>query len=200
MTIPLVILAVFAFALGFAGTPAWPWFQNFLNGRQAGAGFNSGVLSLMLLSTAVVFAGLGLGWWLYGRKPVETAEETDALERLRPDIFTLLKNKYFVDELYEATIIRFNAWGAKVCAFLDDWIWGGAVMLVSCLTLGLSWVNHAFDEFVINPGFDQGCERVTLGGRLMSRLQDGRVQNYLRVIGLALTVLVLLLIWGCRAS
>ena len=33
----------------------------------------------------------------------------------------------------------------------------------------------------------------------MSRLQSGRVQSYLRVIGVALVVLVLLLIWGCRA-
>jgi NADH-quinone oxidoreductase subunit L len=196
MTIPLVILAVFAFALGFVGTPAWPWFQNFLDGSQAGAGFNSGVLSLMLLSTAVVFVGLGLGWWLYGRNPVETAEEPDALDRLRPDIFTLLKNKYFVDELYEATIIRFNAWWARVCNWLDTWIWNGAVQLVSYLVLGLSWVNHAFDEFVINLGFDQGCGRVTFGGRLMSRLQDGRVQNYLRVIGLAMVALALILIWG----
>ena len=34
------------------------------------------------------------------------------------------------------------------------------------------------------------------GGRLLSRLQDGQVQKYLRVIGLALTVLLLLLTWG----
>ena len=33
----------------------------------------------------------------------------------------------------------------------------------------------------------------------MSRLQGGRVQNYLRVIGVALAVLVLFLLWGCRA-
>ena len=41
---------------------------------------------------------------------------------------------------------------------------------------------------------------MTEGGTLMSRLQSGRVQSYLRLIGVALTVLVLLLIWGCRAS
>jgi hypothetical protein len=34
----------------------------------------------------------------------------------------------------------------------------------------------------------------------MSRLQGGRVQTYLRLIGVALTVLVLFLIWGCTAS
>ena len=45
-------------------------------------------------------------------------------------------------------------------------------------------------------GFDQGCDRVSRGGSLLSRLQDGQVQNYLRVIGVALVVLVLFLIWG----
>ena len=34
----------------------------------------------------------------------------------------------------------------------------------------------------------------------MSRLQNGRVQTYLRVIGVALVVLVLFLIWGCQRS
>ena len=38
------------------------------------------------------------------------------------------------------------------------------------------------------------------GGGLLSRLQNGRVQSYLRVIGIALAALVLFLIWGCRAS
>jgi len=69
-------------------------------------------------------------------------------------------------------------------------------MLVSYAVLGLSVVNRFFDELVINLSFDQSCDGVTQGGKLMSRLQGGRVQNYLRIIGIALTVLVLILIWG----
>ena len=68
--------------------------------------------------------------------------------------------------------------------------------LVSFVTLGFAWVNRAFDEWVINRGFDQSCERVSQGGKFMSQLQGGRVQIYLRVIGVALVVLVLFLIWG----
>ena len=34
MTIPLTILAAFALLLGFVGTPAWPWFQSFLERRR----------------------------------------------------------------------------------------------------------------------------------------------------------------------
>ncbi|MGN6644645.1 MAG: NADH-quinone oxidoreductase subunit L, partial [Verrucomicrobiota bacterium] len=130
MTAPLMILAAFAILLGFLGTPAWPWFQGFLAGEHEAAGFTSDVISLMVTSSAIVFVGLGLGWWFYGRKPLQNANQPDVLETLRPDIYKVLANKYWIDELYEKSIIAFNAWWAKVCDFLDAWIWGGAVQLV----------------------------------------------------------------------
>jgi NADH-quinone oxidoreductase subunit L len=204
MTIPLVILAVFAVLLGFIGTPAWPWFQDYLTGHSASFEFNKllepEVVSTLLLSTMIVALGIGLGWSFYGRKPIVDPNERDALERFRPGIFTLLKNKFYVDELYEATVIRFNAWAAWFCDWLDYWIWNGAVVLVSRIIFGLSWLNRFFDENVVNFGFDEGCRGLGKGGKGLSRLQDGRVQDYLRVIGLALTALVLILIWGCRSS
>jgi NADH-quinone oxidoreductase subunit L len=196
MTAPLMVLAFFAMALGFFGTPAWPWFQDFLGGQQGGTGFTSDVVKLMIASSAVVFAGLGLGWWLYGRKAVQTAGEPDVLEKLPLGMHAWFARKYGIDELYEMTVIRFNAWFARFCAFLDEWIWGGVVFLISYLIVGLGWVNDSFDKFVINFGFDQSCGGVSGGGKFMSRLQDGQVQNYLRVIGLALVALVLFLIWG----
>jgi NADH-quinone oxidoreductase subunit L len=200
MTLPLVILAVCAIGLGFFGTPAWPWFQEFLEGRHAEYLFSKltepDFARLALFSTSIVFAGIGLGIWLYGLKPIKKADEKDVLEKPLAEIYTLLANKYLIDELYEATVIRFNAWFAKVCHFLDVWVWGGAVQIVSYLTLGLSWVSRAFDEFGINFGFDSGCGGVSSGGKLLSKLQDGHVQNYLRAIGLTLAALVLLFIWG----
>jgi NADH-quinone oxidoreductase subunit L len=204
MTAPLAVLAFFAIALGFIGTPAWPWFQNFLGSEERTAGFSKlfehGVFGLLLLSSAIVFLGIGLGWWFYGRKPLANPEETDPLERLRPDIFALLKHKYFVDEIYEASVIRLNAGWANACDWLDYWIWNGLVLLLSYSVLGLSWVNRVIDEYVVNLGFDQGCRGVSEGAHLLSLLQNGRVQRYLRIIGVGLVVLVLLLIWGCRAS
>ena len=74
------------------------------------------------------------------------------------------------------------------------------VQLFSLLVVGFAWLNRSFDEYVVNPGFDEGCRRLTRCGTLMSRLQSGHVQSYLRLIGVALAVLVLFLIWGCRAS
>jgi len=50
----------------------------------------------------------------------------------------------------------------------------------------------------VNPGFDQGCGGLRRGARLISLWQNGQVQRYLRVIGLALTIGALLFIWGCK--
>jgi len=204
MIIPLVVLAAFAILLGFIGTPAWPWFQHFLGEEgELAVKFAKlgevGVFSTMLISTAVVLVGIGLGWWLYGRRPIATGDEVDVLERAQPDIYHLLKRKYFIDEIYEWSFVRLNACWAKACAWLDAVIISGAVQLCSYIVLGLSAVNRAIDDLVINLGFDGGCRGVSLGGKLMSRLQNGRVQNYLRTSGIALAVLVLLLIWGCHS-
>jgi NADH-quinone oxidoreductase subunit L len=200
MTIPLLVLAVCAIVVGFIGTPAWPWFEKYFAGKTPGFSahrlFEAGVPGLMLLSALIVFAGIGLGVWLYWRKPIRSAQQLDAVELVNPVLFGALKQKLWVDELYEATVIRLNAWSAWFCDILDRWVWGGAVQVVSLLALGLSWLDHFIDEYLVNLGFDQGCGQVRRGAAVTSSLQDGQVQNYLRVIGVALTVLVLLLTWG----
>jgi NADH-quinone oxidoreductase subunit L len=203
MTVPLIILAGFAVLLGFVGTPAWPWFDGFLKGEPTGFNLGrlteSGTLGLMLASAVIVFAGLGLGWWLYGKRLRQTAEEPDVLQVAQPFFFRLLENKYFVDEIYDATIVRFNAWAARASDFLDRWIWGGMVLLVTWVTLGLSRLYRFTDEFVVDLGFDTGCETLREGGDELSKWHTGRVQTYLRVIGVALVVLVLFLIWGRKS-
>ena len=202
MTVPLSILAIFAVFLGFVGTPAWPWFQSFLEGQHTSLDFarfsEAGLLPLMIWSSLIVFAGLGLGWFLYGRKPIENATDPDALERVAPPVFRALGNRLYVDEFYGATFIRLTRFASAFSAWLDHWIWGGAVRLVSWIVTGVGWFDFSLDRFVVNGGFDLGCRELSFGGRLFARLQNGRVQNYLRVIALALVVLGILLLWGCR--
>jgi NADH-quinone oxidoreductase subunit L len=203
MTVPLIILAVFAVLLGFLGTPAWPWFDGFLTGETTTFNFSrlteSGTLTLMVSSAVIVFTGLGLGWFLYGKRQRKTVGEKDVLEVAQPFLFKVLQNKYYVDELYEATVIRFNAFAAWLCDFADQWIFGGAVLLVKYITVGLAWLYRLTDEYFVNLGFDTGCEALREGGGGLSKLHTGRVQTYLRVIGVALVTLIIFLIWGRKA-
>jgi NADH-quinone oxidoreductase subunit L len=202
MTMPLVILAVCSVLLGFIGTPAWNAFHAFLNGERIGVDFGrfgeAGILPVMLSSTVIVLLGLGFGWWLYGRRPIASAGAPDVLATIQPQVFRVLENKYYVDELYEATIIRWNALAANISAWLDRNIWAGGVKGVSLAVVGLAWFNRTVDAKVVNAGFDAGCEGANRGARVLSHLQSGRVQTYLRVIGIALVVFVLFLVWGSR--
>jgi NADH-quinone oxidoreductase subunit L len=203
MVIPLIVLAAFSVLLGFLGTPLWPWLQSFLEGEHAaliaGAFSRPGVLPVMLTSTVIALGGIGLGFWLYGREPLD-AQAVDVLERWWPNLFTLLRRKYYVDEAYEWLFVGLNAWWARACDWLDHWVWDSLVQLVAALVTGLSWVDRVLDEQVVNRGFDETCEGISFGGRLLSRFQNGRVQNYLRAMVLGAVVLALLLIWGCRGS
>jgi NADH-quinone oxidoreductase subunit L len=202
MTVPLVILAAFAMLLGFIGTPAWPWFQSFLDGTHPTLAFSAfsgfDVLPVMLSSSLLVFCGLGLGWALYGRKPIKSAEDTDRLGNLHPSVFSLLGHAFYVDALYAATILRLNAWWSRICYWLDRWVWNGAVQAVSYLVLVVAWLNNFFDTSVVNTGFDEGCQSVSRGGSILSLLQGGQVQSYMAVIGCALIAFVLFLLWGAK--
>jgi NADH-quinone oxidoreductase subunit L len=71
------------------------------------------------------------------------------------------------------------------------------VAAVSYLFVGLAWVNRLLDDYLINPAFELGCRRLRDEGGRLARLQDGRVQNSMRALGLAFAVLLLLLTWGC---
>jgi NADH-quinone oxidoreductase subunit L len=201
MTAPLAILAFFAMALGLIGTPAWPWFKGFVEGRAVEFGFNGfaepGLLALMGTSTVVVFAGLGLGWWLYGGKS-PAPEEPDALERATPMVWGWLRDRLYVDELYGVTVIAFYGWWARVADWMDRRVWGGAVSGVTWAFRGWAHLNRFLDTYWVDGSFDKGCEELATGGGLLSRMQTGRVQTYLRLLALGVVALAALLIWSSR--
>jgi NADH-quinone oxidoreductase subunit L len=202
MTAPLVLLAFFAVLLGFIGTPAWPWLQAFLEMRPASWDFRQlaedGLPQLMLASSLLVFAGLGLGWWVYGRRPIKHAADPDALERLQPAIFHALHQGLYVDQLYALTIQPLAWWAASFANWLERWVWNGIPLALSALIKGLGWMDFSLDRWVVNKGFDEGCNSVAGSGRLLSRLQDGSIQSYLRLVGAALAALALFLLLGRR--
>jgi NADH-quinone oxidoreductase subunit L len=200
MTVPLMLLAVFAVVLGFIATPAWPWLQAFLELRPARFDFGqmaeAGLPALMVVSSLLVFAGLYLGWWMYGRKPIRHAGDPDALERLQPAVFHALHRGFHIDQFYALTILPLAWWIARLSSFIDRWIWSGIPLAVSALVQGVGFVDSSLDRWVVNKGFDEGCNGVAGGGRLLARLQNGLVQNYLRILGAAVAALAFFLLLG----
>ncbi len=201
MTTPLAILAFFAVALGVIGTPAWPWFRAFLEGSAANLDLHAFAepawLMLLLTSCVIVVVGIGLGWALYGNKSPQP-EAPDTLEKAVPWIWAVLRDKFYVDEFYGATVIAFYAWWARVADWLDRHVWGGAVAGVTWLFGLWAKLNRFLDTNVVDGTFDKSCEEISNGGGLLASIQSGRVQNYLRILALAVVALVAFLIWSSR--
>jgi NADH:ubiquinone oxidoreductase subunit 5 (subunit L)/multisubunit Na+/H+ antiporter MnhA subunit len=200
MTLPLGILAAGAIFLSVFGTPVWPWFHSYLSGHAPHftPSIQVGTLLIMFLSAIISVGGIWLGWDFYAKRGPKTAEEPDPLEKLQPDVFTTLRGKFFIDELYHISVIAWNAACARASRWLDDVVWDNVVRAVSLITVVLSWANRLIDEFVVNLGFDKGCGGLRGGARLLSLWQNGQVQRYLRFIGLALVLLGVIFIWGCK--
>lgn len=201
MTMPLAILAFFAIALGIIGTPAWPWFRAFLGNHAADIDLHAFAepawLMLLASSCVIVIVGIGAGWLLYGNKS-PNAEEADALEKAVPMVWTALSNRLYVDEFYGVTFIAFYYWWARVTDFFDRRVWGGVVAAVAGLFQLWARFNRFFDNTWINGGFDKGCEELSTGGGLLSRIENGRVQIYLRLLAAGMVVLVAILFWTVR--
>jgi NADH-quinone oxidoreductase subunit L len=199
ITVPLAILAFFAMALGLIGTPAWPWFRAFLDGRAVGFDWHGfaepGLLGLMATSTVVVFLGLGLGWRLYGGQ-APTPEEPDVLEKAAPVAWGWLRDRLYVDELYGVTVIAFYWWWARVADWLDRRVWGGVVAGVAWAFRGWAQLNQFLDNNVVDGSFDKGCDELASGGGLLAAVQTGRVQTYLRILALSVVALAAILIWS----
>lgn len=201
MVLPMATLAFFAIALGAIGTPAWPWFRSFLGSRGATVDLRvfgePAFLVLLGTSCIVVFLGIGIAWWLYGNKS-PAAEEPDALEKAAPWAWAGLRDRLYVDEFYDVTVIAFYRAWARVADWLDRRVWGGIVAGVALAFRGLAHLDRLIDNGWINGGFDKGCEELSTGGGLLARVQTGRVQTYLRLLALAFVVLAAILIWSSR--
>ena len=184
MWLPIVVLSLFAIGLGFFGGK----YAHYLGAEEEEL---SGKALVMGLSVTVGTLGILLGWFLYGRKPLAHASDPDPLESKLGGLFTCLNRKWYVDEFYEATIIRATMVGGTLFRVIDKRLVDGILHSIVWIVRGISqvcrWVG---DEFFINGGFDAGCQTVRGSGWLMSKLQNGRVQNYFRILGLGTIILL----------
>ena len=202
MTLPLQILAACTVLLTLVSTPLWPWLPEYLVGEAAhwspGKLFNAGTLTLLVVSGVVVAGGIGFGWWFYGLLPAEKPDEKDPLEQQFPEQFAWSRGKFFFDELYAATFVRWNARLGELCHDLDRRVLDLLVSIVGWATTGCAHIAKLFDEFVVNKLFDAGCTEVRRGAEAASELQGGQIHQYLRSIGVALILFVFILAVGCN--
>ncbi len=202
MYVPLIILAIGAALLGFLGVPEdFPVLGPLIGNRiEAFLGeqfhhwryvhlphvqFNA---TVMLISVGMALGGIGVGYLAYGRKPL-LAGQRDPLERMGV-VWTVLRNKYYIDEIYRGTVIRGSIAFSKMCARFDLAVIDGIVNLIGKLTERWSWVSRLFDVYVID-GIVNGVGRVTSAvGQELRYIQTGHVQNYMVIVVISVLLLI----------
>ncbi|HSD09949.1 MAG TPA: NADH-quinone oxidoreductase subunit L, partial [Candidatus Binatia bacterium] len=111
MTIPLIVLAVLSVVGGYVGLPeGWASGDRFseflapvLSHPPAGTAAEESSLEglLMACSVAAAFAGIGLAYLFYLRSPAIPED----LARRFHGAYETLHHKYWVDEIYDATVV-----------------------------------------------------------------------------------------------
>ena len=190
MTIPLIVLAVCAILFSVVLTPAWPWLESYLTGHAAHVDAHLLFQPMILVSLALVGAGIAVGVWFYRR-----AGETDPLQQAQPAIFRFLENKMWIDQIYDSTVIAISAACARLSDWMDRYVWDGLVRGVGAIGQLVARFTTGADERVINAGVDESTVGVQGLGRLMSRRHSGQIQTYLGAIALGMLALVLLYAW-----
>jgi len=227
MTIPLIILSVFAIFVGWAGIS-----DNFLGTSNifysffhhyAAAEYHHLIEELhsiglvshtfeslpfswipLITSLVVALGGLALGWQVYARRPLRTGEEDPMVKTLGP-VFTFLNRKWYWDELYERTVVRPTAVFSERVAYeiVDKGIIDGTLHLIARTFFAIGGYLKRFEEVVISGGVDWVKDQTLSIAREFRYLQTGKVQEYALIsvfIATALAIVILLINSGWLAG
>jgi NADH-quinone oxidoreductase subunit L len=178
MTIPLIILAIGAAGVGIVVEPFTHWISALLENYWLPGAFATRPLTpdihgpnipLMFGSTAFALGGLLLAWWMY----VRDVGFAGRLARGMQGLYQLSLNKFHVDEIYYALIVRPLS--------------------------ALAGLSRVFDLYVLDSLVDLIAQLPRLLGVLLRPIQNGLVQFYALAMILGLVVflgaLVLRLAW-----
>ena len=190
MTLPLIVLAVCAIFFSVVLTPAWPWLESYLTGHPARFDPHLLIQPMIIVSLALVGAGVAIGIWIYRR-----GGETDPIQHAQPALFRFLENKMWIDEIYDRTVIALSKILARLSDWMDRHVWDGLVRGVGAVGQFLARLTTGADERVINAGVDEGTIGAQGFGRVMSRWHSGQIQTYLGAVALGMLALVLLYAW-----
>jgi NADH-quinone oxidoreductase subunit L len=127
----------------------------------------------------VALGGLTLGWLVYRN---QKAGAEDPLKVALGPIHTLLKNKYYFDELYDKVFVRPAYWLADNFTYqiLDRGIIDGILHFIARIASNVGYIfRNYFDKPVVNGFGDFVGEGIKKIGQSLKIIQTGRVQQYL---------------------
>ena len=198
MTFPLVVLAFFSVGFGWVGIPEqFPliggiipnWIHEFVGGTLLEHPQPVDFSWIPLLTSIIVsLGGLAVGYLVYrDMKP----EQKIRSRNLGGGSYRLLKNKYYIDELYMAIFIRPAEWIAVTFTslWMDRKVIDGILHWIAYLVgvIG-NFLRNFIDKPIINGSGDLVGESTKKLGGVFRTIQTGRVQQYMILALVSLAV------------
>ncbi len=188
---PLIVLAALSLLggllLGFP--PEDGWIHSFLGpaaGAQEAHAFGAIDIILMALSVAVAVIG-----WLTARQIyLKNPGTADALAGRFAAAHSVLYNKYWVDEAYDAVVVEPSKWFGRVFNRFDDRILDGIVNGVGNLTQAGAGLSTWFEKYVIYAGLNVIGYLNHVFAAILKKLQSGQVHHYAAFLVIGLFILV----------
>ena len=184
MTIPLVVLAIGACVAGLVGIPfgyslIGPFLQPALDaGMKVQHEIHHAAVSVeiafMSVSLLVATGGIFLARKMYRGDP----HGDKAIMEGWPAIHRLLYNKYFVDEVYQSTVVGGTLSGARGLHSFDVKVVDGAVNGAAKVTLGTADASYLADTSLVDGAVNALWKILASFSQSFRRLQTGVLQNY----------------------
>jgi len=125
-------------------------------------------------TAAMFFIGLGIAWAMYIKQWVKA----EAVAQRFAPLYKLFWAKWYMDELYAATVLRANRWLFSALGWFDRVVIDGLVNLWGWITKGLSFFSGLTDKIVVDGLVNLVGNRTQMFGYVLSVFQTGRVRQY----------------------
>src|ERR1035437_1599272 len=142
----------------------------------------------MLLSLLVAVTGIIFAFVFYYWKKISA-------DKLAGDIkpfYKLSFNKWYFDEIYDATFVAFTMGSSRFLAWFDNIIVDGIVNGTATVTRMISFFTGKFDNIVVDGLVNFMAYLSGFIGLILRRFQTGRVQTYLVLVIFSLVIILYL--------
>jgi NADH-quinone oxidoreductase subunit L len=133
---------------------------------------------LLFQFLGVAIAALG---WIAARTLYVDAR-SELPERLKESFaraWAVVYNKYYVDEIYNATVVRFTLVLSKALYWIDQNVIDRLVNFIGWVGRSVAYLDAAFDKYVVDGAVNGLADLIMNGGRTLRRVQTGHIQAYL---------------------
>lgn len=148
---------------------------------------HSSELAAMLTSAVIILIGIGSAWYMYMKKKLLPKVPEGFLGKL----YIFSQKKWYIDELFDVTVIKGTYLLAAVMSWIDKYIVDGLVNLGARITMILGRFGAGFDKYVVDGLVNLVAWINGVLSMFVRKFQTGKVQTYVTLAMVFIVIFVM---------